>query len=448
MNKWREIYKTRLMSAEDAAKTVQDGDRIFCGSASSSPDKLLDTLFDRVYELNDVSVAGLIMLAPFHKILSEDKVRHIEYNNMYATPLDRKALSDGICTHTPFHFSELSRTATEFSSYKKVFTQVGAMDDHGYLNAGLGGNFLDAIEGEGIEEIILEVNEHQPNIHGRNFYHISHPKIKAVIENNHPVFALPPAPATDTDRAIAEQLVEYINDGDTIQLGIGALPNAIGESLMDKSNLGCYTEMLPDAIMQLFEAGALDNSLKTFFPYQFNSFFAAGSTELYEWLDDNPAICFMPISYNNDPYNIAKNDNLISINSTLEIDITGQCCSESIGTTQYSATGGQVDFCRGAFMSKGGKGFIATRSTAFDKEMGENVSKIVPMLRPGATVTLTRTDVMYVATEYGVVNLKGKNLRERAAALISITHPDFRGDLRKHAKDVKYFILPEHDVTE
>jgi 4-hydroxybutyrate CoA-transferase len=448
MNRWREMYKTRLVSAEEAAKTVHDGDRIFCGSGSSSPDKLLDAVFDRVDELNNVTVAGLIMLAPFYKILTKDKIKHIEFNNMYATPLDRKALSDGICTHMPFHFSELSRVAMEFAGYKKIFTQVSTMDDYGYLSAGLSGNFLDSIEGEGIEEIILEVNEHQPRIHGRNFYHISHPKIKAVIENHHPVFELAPDPVTDIDKAIAKQIVEYINDGDTLQLGIGALPNAIGEGLLDKRFLGCYTEMVPDAIMKLFEAGALDNSRKTFFPYQFNSFFAAGSKELYEWLDDNPAVCFMPISYNNDPYNIAKNDNLISVNSTLQIDITGQCCSESFGTKQYSATGGQVDFARGSFMSKGGKSFIATHSTAIDKDTGEPVSKIVPLLTPGATVTLTRTDVMYVATEYGVVNLKGKNLRERAAALISITHPDFRGELRQHAKDVKYFVLSEHDCTE
>jgi acyl-CoA hydrolase len=198
--------------------------------------------------------------------------------------------------------------------------------------------------------------------------------------------------------------------------------------------------------MKLFEAGVITNEKKNYYRYMINAFFAAGSAALYKWLDDNPMVYFAPVSINNDPYNVAKNDNMIAVNSTLEIDITGQCCSESFGPVQYTATGGQVDFTRGAYLSKGGKAFIATHSTAKDSTTGEIVSKIVPTLRTGATVTLTRTDVMYVATEFGVVNLKGKSLRERAKALISIAHPDFKGELRNYARQVKYFILPEHEV--
>ncbi|HEY5526601.1 MAG TPA: acetyl-CoA hydrolase/transferase C-terminal domain-containing protein [Candidatus Anoxymicrobiaceae bacterium] len=444
MNRWQDIYKSKLTTAEEAAKTVNDGDKIFCGSGSCSPAALLDALFDRADELNNVTIGGLIMLAPLYRILTVEHIKHIEFDNCYATPLDRKALQEGICTHTPFHFSEMPRQAGEFSGYKKVFTQVSPMDEHGYLSCGVSGNFLDTFEW--IDELVLEVNEQQPRINGMNFYHIDDPKVRCVTESSVPIIDLPPDPTTDADRAIAEQIAGYVDDGATIQLGIGALPNAIGECLMDKNDLGCYTEMIPDAIMKLADAGVINNSRKTYYPYQFNSFFAAGSAALYKWLDNNPHIYFNPVSINNNPYNVGKNDNLISVNSTLEIDITGQCCSEAFGPHQYSATGGQVDFTRGAWLSKGGKSFIATHSTARDHDTGETVSKIVPTLRQGAPVTLTRTDVMYVATEHGVVCLKGLNLRERARALISVAHPDFRSELRNYAKEVKYFILPEHEA--
>ncbi len=439
MNKWQEMYQRKLTTPEDVAKRVKDGDKIFCGSGSCTPDALLSALFDRAEELTNVTFGGLIMLAPTHKVLKAEMTRHILFDNYYSTPLDRQALQEGIAVHTPFHFSELPRLATEFAGYRKVFVQVGPMDRNGYLSAGVSGNFLDVLDR--FDEVYLEVNEHQPTVHGQNFYHIS--QATAVVENHHPVFEIPPDPVTEVDRAIAENIAPLVEDGSTIQLGIGAVPNAIGECLLEKKHLGCYTEMLPDAIMKLFEAGALDNSRKTFHRYQFNAFFAAGSAELYRWLDDNPAVCFTPLSYNNNPYNVAKNDKMVAINSTLEIDLTGQCCSESFGPIQYTATGGQVDFTRGAWMSRGGKAFIAIHSTAVDKKTGERVSKIVPQLRPGAAVTLTRTDVMYVATEYGVVNLKGKSLRERARALISIAHPDFRAELKRYAMEVKYFIFDD-----
>jgi acyl-CoA hydrolase len=441
MSKWEDQYKEKLTTAEEVAKTVEDGDKLFCGSGSMAPAGILDALFDRAEELNNVIFGGLIMLAPTYKILTEEMCKHIMFNNLYATPLDRQALHDGISEHIPFHFSDLPRLASEYADYKTVITQAGPMDRYGYLSCGVSGNFLDVYHT--LDRLVVEVNENVPTVHGQNFWHIS--QIDAVVEHHAPLFPLPPEPVTEVDQAIAENIAKYINDGDTIQLGIGAVPNAIGECLLEKKDLGCYTEMINDAIMKLFEAGALNNSKKTFYPYQFNAFFAAGSNELYEWLDGNPMVYFSPISYNNDPYNVAKNDNMVAINSTLEIDITGQCASESIGPYQYTATGGQVDFTRGAYMAKGGKAFIATHSTAFDKTNEETVSKIVAFIKPGGIVSLTRTDTMFVVTEYGVVNLKGKSLRERAQALISIAHPDFRGELIQYAKDIKYFIFPEHE---
>lgn len=442
MNKWKEVYKSKLKTPEEVAKTVKDGEKIFCGSGSCTPDALLDALFERADELKDVVFGGLIMLGPLYKVLQKEKIGNIMFDNYFATPLDRPALHEGICVHTPFHFSDMPRLAGQYGGYKKIYTQCSPMDDKGYLSAGVSGNFLDTLDW--IDEIYLEVNEHQPRVHGCNFYHINMPQVKAVVENSHPVFALPPEEITDVDRAIADNIIDLIDDGSAVQLGIGALPNAIGEDLLQKKHLGCYTEMINDSFKSLFEAGVLDNSQKNFFPFQMNAFFAAGSQDLYDWLHDNPMICFTPISYNNSPYNVAKNNKMVAINSTLEIDINGQCCSEAIGDKQHSATGGQVDFTRGAWSAREGKAMIVTHSTAKDKE-GNVVSKIVPRLKPGAPVTLTRTDVMYVATEYGVVNLRGKSLRERAQLLISIAHPDFKAELRDYAKEVKYFILPEHD---
>ncbi len=442
-NKWEEMYKRKLTTAEEAVKNIKDGDKVFSGGASTTPDKLINALLDRVEELRGVVIGGLIVLG-IDRILKKELMPHIEYDNYYSTVLDREALHQGICFHTPFHFSELPKLTCELAGYRKQFVQVCPMDKNGYMNCSVSGNGLGAMDWH--DEIYVEVNEYLPRVHGLNSYHVT--QVTHIVENHRPIIELPPEPPSEKDRAIAEHIVKHVEDGSTIQLGIGALPNAVGECLMERKHLGCHTEMMSDAYMKLFEAEVLDNSKKTFHPFQMNGFFAIGSKQFYDWLDDNPMIYFSPISYNNDPYNVAKNDKMISINSCLEIDITGQCCSESFGPYQFTATGGQVDFTRGAWMSRGGKAFIATHSTAKDYQTGETVSKIVPQLRPGAVVTLTRTDIMYVATEYGVVNLKGKSLRERARALISIAHPDFRGELRKYAREVKYFILPEHDVFD
>ncbi len=444
MDRWKDMYNSKLTTPEEAVKGIKDGDKVFASGASSTPVALLDALCKRAAagEIEGVQLGSFIILAPIFDVLKPELQRNILIDNYYASPLDRSALAQGLMTHTPYHFHQVTRLATEEVGYTKLMVQTGPMDKNGYLNLGLFANYLDVIDR--LEEIYIEVNEKQPIVHGPNWLHVS--QVTKIVENTHPVFALPPDPITDEDHAIAENIIGLIEDGSTIQLGIGGTTNAIGELLLEKKHLGCHTEMIGDAYYKLFNAGALDNTKKNFHPYQMLCYFGLGSQELYDWIDNNPMIYLSPISYNNNPFIIGKNDNLISINTTIEIDITGQCASESFGPIQYTATGGQVDFTRGAWLSRRGKAFIVTPSTVVDKQTGERKSKIVPTLRPGAVVTLTRTDVMYVATEYGCVNLKGKNLRERARALISITHPDFRGELNNYAKDVKYFILPEHEA--
>jgi 4-hydroxybutyrate CoA-transferase len=444
MSKWKDMYKAKLTTAEEAVKGIVSGDKVFTSGGGSTPVALLDALLDRAVagEIHGVQLGSFIILAPISKVLNKDSLRNIEIDNYYASPLDRQALAEGLMTHTPYHFHMVTRIATENIGYLKIMIQTGPMDSNGYLNLGLFANYMDVLDKE--KEIYIEVNEEQPIVHGPNWIHIS--QVTKLVENNHPVFALPPGPVSDTDRAIAENIIDLIDDGSTIQLGIGGTTNAIGELLVNKHHLGCHTEMIGDAYYMLFNSGALDNTRKSIHRYQMNCYFGLGSQELYDWMNDNPAIYLSPISYNNDPYVIGRNDNLISINTTLEVDITGQCASESFGPIQYTATGGQVDFTRGAWLSRGGKAFIVTPSITKDRDSGEMVSKIVPQLRPGAVVTLTRTDVMYVATEYGVVDLAGKNLRQRAQAMISVAHPDHRGELRNYAKEVRYFVLPEHDL--
>ncbi len=444
MGQWEDMYKAKLVAPAEAAKGIRNGDRIFCSGASSTPDVLMDAIFDRAVadEVIDVRVGLLIALAPVFKVLKPELQKNILIDNYYATPLDRQALQEGLAVHTPFHFSEFSRQATQFSGYNIGFLQSGPMDKNGWLNCGLAGNCIDTIAG--LKDLYLQVNSFQPRIHGQNFVHIS--QVHRLVEHHQEPFAVPPAEVTDVDRAIAEHIAELIPDGATIQMGIGSVPNAIGEQLLSKQHLGLHTEMINDAVMKLFDAGVLDGTRKTVHEFQLKTFFCAGSSELYNWLNDNPMVYSTPVTHNNDPWLIARNDNMMSINAALEVDITGQCCSESFGPKQYTATGGQVDFTRGSWMSRGGKSFIALHATATDKETGEKVSRIVPQLKPGAIVTLTRTDVMYVVTEFGCVCLKGKSTRERAQALTSIADPDFRSELIQYARDVKYFILPEHEV--
>ncbi len=441
-SKWEDMYRARLTTPEDIAAEVKSGEHIFASGASSTPVAILEAIFDRAVagEFEDVQMGSFIMLANVFKVLQPELQRNLLIDNYYTSPLDRKALADGLMTHTPYHFHRVTRQAVDRSGYRKLAVQTGPMDKNGYLNLGLFANYLDVVDD--LDTVYVEVNEQQPIVHGPNWLHIS--QVDKIVENHHPVFALPPDPITERDQAIAENIIDLIEDGSTVQLGIGGTTNAIGELLVRKKRLGCHTEMIGDAYMKLFESGAMDNTAKSLHPHQMLCYFGLGSQELYDWMDDNPMIYLSPISYNNDPYIIGRNDNLISINTTLEIDIGGQCASEAFGPIQYTATGGQVDFTRGAWLSRGGKAFIVTHSVVENKE-GELISKIVPQLRPGSVVTLTRTDVMYVATEYGVADLEGKSLRQRAQALIGIAHPDFRAELSNYAKEVKYFVLPEHD---
>ena len=308
---------------------------------------------------------------------------------------------------------------------------VSRVDRHGYMSLGTNVDTNKAAI-EAADIVLAEVNEQMPRVHGDSWVHVS--EVDAIVEHDAPLAELPLVPERPEDEAIGQLIAEMTPDGATIQLGIGGVPNALARALTGHRNLGIHTEMFVDAMVDLIETGIADGSRKTFHRGKALYAFAAGSRRMYEFLDDNPGIAAHPVSYTNFPPNIARNDTMISVNSTIEVDLTGQCCSESIGATQFSGTGGQHDYARGAFDSRGGKSIIAFYSTA----KGGEVSRIVPTLTPGAAVTTPRNEVHWLASEYGLAQLKGKTTRERAQALIGLAHPRFRDELTAAAKQLRY----------
>ncbi len=310
--------------------------------------------------------------------------------------------------------------------------ECAAPDEDGYMSFGPSGSLANHIWAKQAEKIIIQVNNRTPYVHGiESKIHVS--DVDFICEKDHEL----PAPTnrralSKIDQKIASYLLEHIPDGATIQLGVGGISNAVGFMLMDKNDLGIHTEMLTDSLVDLCRKGIVNGSRKTFHPHKVLFSFGAGERSLYDFIDGNPMIESAPVTYINNINNIAKNDNLISINNTLAIDLTGQVCSESIGFNQYSGTGGQLDFVRGSQLSKGGKSFITLESTA-NTSKGV-VSRITATLMPRTVVTTPRTDVQYVATEYGVVDLRNKCIKDRINAMISIAHPDFRDQLQEEAK--------------
>jgi acyl-CoA hydrolase len=304
------------------------------------------------------------------------------------------------------------------------------MDKHGYFNLSCSATY-ERLLLEAADIVILEIDPNYPRTFGDTNVHIS--KVDFVYETARPIQLFPYAPSTDKDRLIGEYIGELIEDGATIQLGIGGIPNAVAGALKHKKELGVHTELFNDGMVDLIEAGVITNSRKTLHKGISITTMALGSEKLYEFIDQNPGVAVMNGNYVNDPYIIGQNYKQVSINTTIEIDLTGQCCSESMGYRQFSGTGGQADTAIGAQRSVGGKSIIALYSTTTNKATGETISKIVPTLKPGAVVSLQRNDVEYVVTEYGVANLKGKTVKDRVEALCEIAHPDFREDLRKEA---------------
>ena len=433
-------YSSKKITVEQALDMVKSNDLITVGMAAAEPLEFLGKLHTIKDRVTDVTITSCLNTAPGEYLSEECLEKAFKLETWFYTPLQRKLHKTGRISFIPnnLHFCASKRNAHRKTN---VFVCSAAMpDENGRIRFSCSNVYEEEVA-KLADIVILEISPNIPHIFGENY--LEWDDVDHVIECDYFLPTIPDAPSNEKDRHIGEQIATLVNDGDCIQVGIGGIPNAVCEFLSDKKDLGVHTEMMTTGIMNLMKMGVINGSKKQVDIGKVVCAFTLGSQEMYEYLDNNPEVEIRRGAETNDPYIIARNDNQVSINTSLEVDITGQCCSESIGNLQFSGSGGQSDTAIGAQNSKNGRSIIALYSTAMVKnpETGEKeeISKIVPTLRAGAAVTLSRNDVDWVVTEHGMVNLRGTTIRERAEKLISIAHPKFRDELRKAAKELEYW---------
>ena len=433
------MYRSKLTTADEAVKVIKSGDWVDYGFCNTHPHVLDEALARRAPELEDVKVRGGIALWKPAIFDIEEPAKHIIYNSHHTGGFERKHIDTGACFYEPMRYSELPRYYYDHINPPDVaLIQVGPMDKHGYFNFGVSASHMKAIC-DTAKIVIVEVNQNMPRCLGGfgESVHIS--DVDMIVEGrNDPMGQLLSAPPTEIDKAVARQVVERIPNGACLQLGIGGMPNAVGMLLCesDLRDMSVHTEMYVEAFVDLSLCGKISGANKSIDHGRQTYSFAAGSQRVYDFLDDNRMCMAAPVSYVNDIRTIAAIDNFMSINNAVDIDLYGQVSSETSGIRHISGAGGQQDFVLGAYLSNGGKSFICLSST-FKKKDGTLASRIRPTLAEGSIVTDTRVNTMYVVTEYGCVNLKGLSSWERAEALISIAHPDFRDELIQAAQKQK-----------
>ena len=433
------MYQSKLTTADEAVKVIKSGDWVDYGFCNTHPHVLDEALARRAPELEDVKVRGGIALWKPAIFDIEEPAKHIIYNSHHTSGFERKHIDTGACFYEPMRYSELPRYYYDHINPPDVaMIQVGPMDKHGYFNFGVSASHMKAIC-DTAKIVIVEVNQNMPRCLGGfgESVHIS--DVDMIVEGrNDPMGQLLSAPPTEIDKAVAKQVVERIPNGACLQLGIGGMPNAVGMLLCesDLRDMSVHTEMYVEAFVDLSLCGKISGANKSIDHGRQTYSFAAGSQRVYDFLDDNRMCMAAPVSYVNDIRTIAAIDNFMSINNAVDIDLYGQVSSETSGIRHISGAGGQQDFVLGAYLSNGGKSFICLSST-FKKKDGTLASRIRPTLAEGSIVTDTRVNTMYVVTEYGCVNLKGLSSWERAEALISIAHPDFRDELIQAAQKQK-----------
>ena len=428
---WTDIYKQKVVSPAEAVKAVKSGDRIFLTGNCSVPNKILSALVDRAPELQDVEINQALTVGSADYV-SPEMEGHLQVNTMFISHNIRKAVQEGRADFTPVLLSEFPLLfKNKILPLNVAFVHLSIPDQHGYCSFGVEVG-LSKSAAESADIIIAEVNEQMPRTLGDSFIHVS--AIDYIVPVDYPLPELPMGGGnpSDTVKKIAGYIAELIPDEATMQMGIGAIPDAVLKHLYDKKDLGIHTELFSDGVIDLVEAGVITNAKKTLHPGKIIAGFILGTKRFYDWVHNNPLIEFLRTEYINDPFVISRNDRMVAVNSAIEIDLTGQICADSIGTKLYSGVGGQLDFVYGASRSKGGVPIIALPSTAKD------FSRIVLTLKVGAGVVTTRNHVHYVVTEYGIADLYGKTIRERAQSLINVAHPKFREELTKEAKDLHY----------
>jgi 4-hydroxybutyrate CoA-transferase len=428
---WLEEYKSKLRTADEAVAVVKSGNRIFISGNAATPNILIRALAQRKDELLNVEVNHVLLLGddPLSKPGMEHHFRH---NSLFVGPADRRSIADGRSDYVPVHLSEIPALFSKgIIPLDVALVHVSPPDEHGFMSFGVEClTSKSAVENAKI--VVAQVNDKMPRTLGDSFIHVS--KVSRIVECSEPLYTLESSTPTDLEKQIARHVASLIEDGATLQLGIGGIPDAVLSLLDGVHDLGIHTEMVSDGIMRAIDRGIITNQRKTLHPGKVICTFVFGSHELYGYVHNNPHFEVHPCNYTNNPFVVAQNERMVAINSAIELDVTGQVCSDSIGTSIYSGFGGQVDFIRGAAYSKGGKPIIALPSTAKNGSM----SRIVPLLKHGAGVVTSRADVHYVVTEFGIASLHGKNLRQRAEALIAIAHPQFREELEQYAREQKF----------
>jgi len=437
---WQEQYKELVATPAEAVKLVKPGQRIFVGTGCAQPERLVGALVDRRDHLVDVEIVHLLTLgrAPY---ANKDLTRHFRVNSFFISKNVRDVIQGGLGDYTPIFLSDIPRLFTSGQLPLDVaLIQVTPPDERGMCSLGISVDIVKAAA-ENASVVIAEVNPQMPRTLGNS--RISVYDIDVLVPVDEPIIEVPLAKTTEENRKIGEYIAALIEDDSTIEFGIGAIPQSVMEFLKEKRNLGIHTEMFNDSIIDLVESGAINGTKKTSDRNKIVASFCMGTRKLYDYIDGNPIFSFHPTEYVNDSFVIGNQHKQVAINVALEIDLTGQVCADSLGTSFYSGIGGQVDFNRGAARSHGGKAIIALPSTAKDG----TISRIKASLSEGAGVVTTRGDVHYVVTEYGVAYLHGKSVQERAIALISIAHPKFRAELTRAAVDAKY-LRPEYADVE
>jgi acyl-CoA hydrolase len=430
---WYDDYKTKLVSAAEAVSKIKSGDNVYYGGNAAIPFGLVRALAGRRDELTNVHLSHVLLVGK-DPLSTPDMAGSFRHNSLFVGPADREAVNDGRADYVPVFLYMIPQLFLDkIIPVDTAMVMTSPPDEHGFMSLGVE-TLASKAACQMAKRVIVQVNEKMPRVLGDCFLHVN--RVDAVVEHTEALPQLEVKPANPVELAIGANILKLIEPGATLQMGIGGVPDAVFAALSGPLDLGIHTEMLSDGGMRAVERGVVTGNRKSLHPGKVVITFALGTDALYEFLDNNPLIEAHPVSHVNDPFVASQNDNLVAVNSAIEVDLTGQVCSDSIGTYIYSGFGGQVDFIRAAARSKGGKPVIAVQATA----QGGKMSRIVPMLKPGAGVVTSRADVHYVVTEYGTAYLFGKNLRQRVEALIAIADPKFQDELEKAAKERK--LLP------